>query len=68
MLLIAVMAITDKRNANVPPFLAPFMVGLSVFAIGAAYGFNCGYAINPARDLGPRILTAIGGWGNSVFT
>ncbi|TRY60809.1 hypothetical protein DNTS_003147 [Danionella cerebrum] len=31
-------------------------------------GFNSGYAVNPARDLGPRIFTALAGWGSEVFT
>ena len=30
--------------------------------------YNSGYAINPARDLGPRIFTLIGGWGTQVFS
>ena len=68
MLVLSLMAITDKRNANVPKFLVPLLAGLTVFVIGAAYGYNCGYAINPARDLGPRIFTAIAGWGSEVFT
>jgi glycerol uptake facilitator-like aquaporin len=38
-----------------------------VVAIGVAFGFNAGYAINPARDLGPRLFTAVGGWGRDVF-
>ena len=33
------------------------VVGLLVVAIGAAFGFNSGYAINPARDFGPRLFT-----------
>lgn len=67
MLVMALMAFTDKRNANVPKFLVPVLAGLTVFVIGAAYGFNCGYAINPARDLSPRIFTAMAGWGSEVF-
>ncbi|MEQ1843616.1 MAG: aquaporin, partial [Verrucomicrobiales bacterium] len=35
--------------------------------IGMTFGFNSGYAINPARDLAPRIFTAIAGWGPEVF-
>ncbi len=61
------MAITDPENMNVPKELIPFFVGLCVGLIGIAYGFNCGYAINPARDLGPRIFTAAAGWGTAVF-
>jgi len=37
----------------------PFTVGLAVLVIGLALGGTTGYAINPARDLGPRIMHAI---------
>jgi glycerol uptake facilitator protein len=39
--------------------LGPLLVGLLVFAIGLSLGGPTGYAINPARDLGPRIMHAI---------
>jgi glycerol uptake facilitator protein len=39
--------------------LGPFAVGLMIWAIGLSLGGTTGYAINPARDLGPRIAHAI---------
>lgn len=62
-----IFGITDSRNSPAPAGLAPVVVGLLVVLIGATFGFNSGYAINPARDLGPRVFTAIAGWGTEVF-
>jgi MIP family channel proteins len=62
-----IFAITDNRNSPAPAGLAPVVVGLLVLVIGATFGFNSGYAINPARDFGPRVFTAIAGWGSDVF-
>ncbi len=67
-LLVAVIfGITDSRNSPAPNGLAPVVVGLLVVVIGATFGFNAGYAINPARDFGPRLFTAVAGWGPEVF-
>jgi MIP family channel proteins len=68
LLMASIMAITDQRNNAPPGWLTPVIVGGIVVAIGVAFGFNAGYAINPARDLGPRLFTAVGGWGSGVFT
>jgi MIP family channel proteins len=62
-----ILGITDSRNSPAPAGLAPVIVGLLVVLIGATFGFNSGYAINPARDFGPRLFTAIAGWGTEVF-
>jgi MIP family channel proteins len=62
-----IFGITDSRNSPAPAGLAPVIVGLLVMLIGASFGFNAGYAINPARDFGPRLFTAVGGWGSEVF-
>jgi glycerol uptake facilitator protein len=62
-LLIFVVALIDLRNTAVGSNLAPLAIGLAVAAIGMSYGANAGYAINPARDFGPRLLAYFGGWG-----
>ena len=68
MLLICVLAVTDKHNIGLPKGLEPLGVGLGVAAIGMSYGMNCGYAINPARDLAPRLFTLAAGWGDETFS
>lgn len=68
LLMAGVLAVTDQRNNAAPGWLTPVLVGGLVVAIGVAFGFNAGYAINPARDLGPRLFTAVAGWGGAVFT
>jgi glycerol uptake facilitator protein len=44
---------------DLAPGLAPLLVGLLVLGIGLSLGGPTGYAINPARDLGPRIAHAV---------
>ncbi len=67
LLMAVIFALTDKRNAPPAAGQGPVLVGLLVVAIGASFGFNAGYAINPARDFGPRLFTAVAGWGGEVF-
>ncbi|HEX3294257.1 MAG TPA: MIP/aquaporin family protein [Solirubrobacterales bacterium] len=57
-----VLAVID--NLNLPPKgnLAPWIIGLVVAGIGMSYGANTGYAINPARDFGPRLFAWLAGW------
>ncbi|MDT7713865.1 MAG: glycerol uptake facilitator protein [Pseudonocardiales bacterium] len=57
-----IFAVTDEFNAPVKSNMAPLIVGFIVVAVGISYGANAGYAINPARDLGPRLLAFIEGW------
>nr|KAG5693142.1 hypothetical protein BaRGS_025501 [Batillaria attramentaria] len=66
-LLICVLALTDSGHGP-KAGLTPFCVGGVVVVIGMTFGLNCGYAINPARDLAPRVFTAIAGWGAAPFT
>jgi len=68
LLLLLVFALGDQKNFAAEGRLQPILVGAAVVLIGMTFGFNAGYAINPARDLGPRLFTAVAGWGGEVFT
>jgi glycerol uptake facilitator protein len=63
LLLFMVLAIGDEAKE-----LGPILVGLLVVVIGMAFGGMHGYAINPARDFGPRLFTAVAGFRNNGLT
>uniref|UniRef100_A0A8C3NUF1 AQP3 protein n=1 Tax=Cyanoderma ruficeps TaxID=181631 RepID=A0A8C3NUF1_9PASS len=68
MLILGVMVIHDEKNNAAIKGAQPVLTGLLVLGIGLGMGLNTGYAINPSRDLPPRVFTAIAGWGMAVFT
>lgn len=63
-LVLLIFALVDSRNMAPTSNLGPFMIGLVVNVIGLSLGPNAGYAINPARDFGPRLWTFFTGWGH----
>ncbi|RDW90101.1 MIP aquaporin [Aspergillus mulundensis] len=65
-LMFGVLSISDPANAHrfQSPQLSMFLL---LVAIGAAVGWQTGYAINPARDFGPRLFSALL-YGREVFT
>jgi len=65
-LMFVILAITDLRNTSPAANLAPLIVGLLVVGIGMAWGTNAGYAINPARDFGPRVASLVTGYGGAL--
>jgi len=67
LLLMMIFAITDERNQP-PAILTPLMIGLVVVVVGMSFGGMHGYAINPARDFGPRLLTVVAGFKNNGLT
>src|SRR5690349_14797115 len=64
-LLFVILALTDMANNPPAANLGPVVVGLLVVAIGMAWGTNAGYAINPARDFGPRLASFLTGYGGA---
>ncbi|XP_052326596.1 aquaporin-10b isoform X3 [Oncorhynchus keta] len=66
-LMVCILALGDSRNSPAPAGLQPVLVGAVVLVIGVSMGSNSGYALNPARDIGPRLFTYIAGWGDEVF-
>ncbi|XP_059692700.1 aquaporin-7-like isoform X1 [Haemorhous mexicanus] len=68
MLILGILVIHDEKNNGAVKGAQPMLTGILVVGIGLGMGLNTGYAINPSRDLPPRIFTAIAGWGMDVFS
>lgn len=67
-LVFGVLFLTDKHNTAAPSAqLAPFFIGLLVAALVAYEAPISMTAMNPARDLGPRIMSFFFGWGEMAF-
>ncbi|XP_072031604.1 aquaporin-10-like isoform X2 [Amphiura filiformis] len=60
-------AVTDERNHKPVKGMEPYIIGMILFGVGLAFGFNCGYSLNPAKDLGPRLFAYIAQYGPKVW-
>lgn len=63
-----IMSVADKIRDPLPNSMSAIMVGFLLFVVGNSIGYNAGFAVNPARDFGPRFFTFIAGWGSQVFS
>ncbi|WP_327065183.1 aquaporin family protein [Kitasatospora sp. NBC_01250] len=64
-LLLVIMAVTDLRNSAPQANLGGVVIGFLIVAIGMSFGTAAGYAINPARDLGPRLASYLTGYDHA---
>ncbi|HKS14453.1 MAG TPA: MIP/aquaporin family protein [Pseudomonas sp.] len=67
-LMAVIMALTDDNNGLPRGPMAPLLIGLLIAVIGSAMGPLTGFAMNPARDLGPKLMTFVAGWGEIAMT
>lgn len=67
-LIFGIFAITEQYNEMAPGAnFGALIIGFLVALIGASMGYLEAWAINPARDLGPRIFCFFTGWGGAAF-
>lgn len=67
-LVAVIFALTSAVNNPPLANTGPLIIGLLVVAIGLGWGANAGYAINPARDFGPRLASYITGYHDAWFS
>jgi glycerol uptake facilitator protein len=67
-LIFGIFAITEKYNEQAPGANSgALIIGFLVAAIGASMGYLEAWALNPARDFGPRLFCFFAGWGPAAF-
>ncbi|KAI8576064.1 hypothetical protein K450DRAFT_179848, partial [Umbelopsis ramanniana AG] len=65
-MLLVVLGQSDEHNMPAGRN-SPLVIGLVIVSIGVSFGWETGFSLNPAADLGGRCLAAMG-WGHNVFT
>ncbi|MFI9597126.1 MIP/aquaporin family protein [Nonomuraea sp. NPDC052265] len=64
-LMFVLFALSDSHNLAPSANLSPVVIGLLIVGIGMAWGADAGYAINPARDFGPRLASFLTGYSGA---
>ena len=67
-LLFCIFALQDKKNAGGAGNFLPLGLCFTMFGIATAFGWQTSFAINLARDFGPRLFTSFVGYGPAVWT
>ena len=61
-LLFAIWALGDEHNGAPRGAMNPLLIGILIAVIGSSLGPLTGFAMNPARDFGPKLFTYLAGW------
>ncbi|OOF66728.1 MIP/aquaporin family protein [Rodentibacter caecimuris] len=67
-LMALILALTDDGNGVPRGPLAPLLIGVLIAVIGGSLGPLTGFAMNPARDFGPKLFAMFAGWGELAMT
>jgi glycerol uptake facilitator protein len=67
-LMLGIMALGDNNNGAPKGFAAALLIGILIAVIGASLGPLTGFAMNPARDFGPKLFAFFAGWGDVALT
>ncbi|WP_273857665.1 MIP/aquaporin family protein [Photobacterium sp. GSS17] len=67
-LMFAILAIGDEKNGAPRGAMGPLLIGILIAVIGGSLGPLTGFAMNPARDFGPKFFAFLAGWGDVALT
>lgn len=67
-LMFAILALTDDKNGAPRGAMGPLLIGILIAVIGGSLGPLTGFAMNPARDFGPKFFAFLAGWGDVALT
>lgn len=67
-LMMTILAVGDDQNGAPKGHMSAILVGIVIAVIGGSLGPLTGFAMNPARDFGPKLMTYFAGWGKVAFT
>lgn len=67
-LMFGILAITDDKNGAPNRAMGPLLIGILIAVIGGSLGPLTGFAMNPARDFGPKFFAFLAGWGDMALT
>lgn len=62
----AILALGDENNGASRGAMNPLLIGIVIAVIGSSLGPLTGFAMNPARDFGPKLFSYIAGWEHAL--